>query len=130
MEGSRKVICKYSLNVPAKSSANFPIEGSRNVLYECSLNVPAEGSLNIPFERSTRTFKEHCFRTFKKPGQFSLNDPYVPWERSGKVLCYGGTCRSDLRNRSTEKSFLWLYISIYVRTSQIEKKIVINSFKW
>ena len=51
-------------------------------------------------ERSTGTFREHCFGTFKKPGHFlssrnvpwtfQWNLPNIPWERSGKVLCYGG----------------------------------------
>ena len=83
------IICEYSLNVPAKSSANIPMEGSRNVLYKCSLNFPVEGSLNILFKRSTRTFREHCFGTLKKPEIFFALGTFM--ELSGKVLCYRST---------------------------------------
>ena len=104
----QNVHCECSLNVPTKSSTNVlykcslnvPMEDSRNVLFEYSLNIAAERSLNIPFERSAGTFREHCFGTFKKPGHFlssrnvpwtlRWNLPNIPWERSGKVLCYGG----------------------------------------
>ena len=101
----QNVLCECSLNVPTKictnvrykCSLNVPMEGSRNVPFEYSLNIAAERSLNIPFERSTGTFREHCFRTLKKPGHFlsSRNVPMEPSEhstetfieRSGKVLC-------------------------------------------
>ena len=63
----QNVLCKFSLNVPTKSSANVrykcslnvPMEGSRNVLFEYSLNIAAERSLNIPFELSWNVPQEH-----------------------------------------------------------------------
>ena len=97
MEGSRKVLFEYSLNIAAERSLNIPFERSWNVPQEHSENIALQRSQNPEIFLVLRTFRWNLPNIPMEPSEHSMGT-----FREGIVLwgMYGRRNSSGLRRKA------------------------------